>query len=191
MIGFNQTNPIEERFHAGYEIDITTGCWDWIKLIQYTGYGYLHFEGKPTGAHRVSWILHNGVIPLKMCVCHKCDNRKCVNPGHLFLGTKAENAYDKAAKGRAPKGNDNPYAKLTEELVLNLFTEYQTGDITQKEIAKKYDIAQSTVSNIVAGFSWRHVTKLPNRRKELQDGESKRNGHKSESVQLTRQNWSK
>lgn len=75
-------------------------CWEWIGAPGSGGYGQRRFEGKPTGAHRVSWIMENGPIPNGLWVLHKCDNPPCVRPDHLFLGTHVDNMVDMTAKGR-------------------------------------------------------------------------------------------
>ena len=87
------------------------GCWEWTGARLLKGYGVFSVE-KITGwgtipAHRFSWILHNGIIPRGMCVLHKCDNPPCVNPEHLFLGTKNDNNKDMAIKKRGK--NQNTY----------------------------------------------------------------------------------
>lgn len=80
-----------------------SGCWEWTgaKNRRVNGYGTIHLFGKKQYAHRISFLIHNGFLPYRqLWVLHKCDNTKCVNPDHLFLGTYSDNMKDKVVKGR-------------------------------------------------------------------------------------------
>lgn len=145
---------LEERFKAKYRVDAITGCWLWVGAIGAHCYGHIKSAGKAERAHRVSWELHNGPIPKSdghnvICVLHKCDTPTCVNPGHLFLGTQADNMADRDAKGRQAKGEGAGTARLTMREVVEIRRKYANGTVTQKYLADEFSISQTTVSEIV------------------------------------------
>ena len=84
------------------KVQKTESCWNWIGGGRGNGYGSFRFQGKTIDTHRISWMIHHGSIPEGLCVLHSCDNRRCTNPSHLFLGTKKVNHDDMVAKGRKP-----------------------------------------------------------------------------------------
>ena len=131
------------------------GCWEWQGGLNGKGYGCHYYKGKSTGAHRVAWELTYGVIPESLCVLHRCDNRKCVNPDHLFLGTNQENVLDCHSKGRAAcrKGENNGRAKLTADDVRMI----RRSDKTGAQLARELGVSPLTISYARRGVTWTEV----------------------------------
>jgi hypothetical protein len=147
------TKPLSERFENSILRDPNSGCWLWTGGTFINGYGYLVVNGKTRSTHRMAWEIYVGDIPDDMCVLHKCDVRCCVNPKHLFLGTRADNNRDCKDKGRHTKGSMSSRAKLTEEQVVVI----RASDKTQKQLAAQYRVSQSLISLILIGRIWKHV----------------------------------
>lgn len=121
------------------------------------GYGALWVNGQNRGAHRLAWELKNGPIPHGMFICHRCDNRQCVNVDHLFLGTRKDNIDDMVHKQRHARGESQAASKLSEEDVLSIREIYAKGGITQTELGKQFGVGHTTVSYVVNKRAWRHV----------------------------------
>ena len=172
---YNRTTPNE-----------TTGCWEW-KLSTESApnlpYGRCYFGKRYRPAHRVVWELARGPIPPGMMVCHKCDNPRCCNPVHLFLGTAQDNATDRDAKNRTAKGDRNGArlhrekwakgdahwtrkrpasvlrgersgrAKLDEPSV-QAIRELRKSGATLQSLATEFGVGTSTISRVVRGLSW-------------------------------------
>lgn len=136
-------------------------CWEWTATLDTAGYGRIVYGWRNHRlAHRISWFLTHGRLPVSTtCVCHACDNRKCVRPDHLFLGTKSDNSYDMFRKGRYRHvvGSAHPLAKLSEKDVKKIRQEYQKKRTPHRIIAKRYGMGRSTISKVISGVYWRHV----------------------------------
>ena len=136
--------PIEERFWKYVNKDTESGCWEWIGAIERNGYGRFKLNGKMILAHRLSYELHKGPIPSGMCCLHSCDNRRCVKPDHLSIGTHKENIQDKIDKNRQAKGSMHGKSKLNEDQVLLIKKRISSGE-RNIDIAKEYDVCIDSI----------------------------------------------
>jgi len=150
---------LEERFWEKVKITGPDDCWEWQAGLFDVGYGVFHADKETRRAHCVSWEFAYGPIPSDKWVLHRCDNRKCVNPHHLFLGTALDNAQDRKSKGRngIQYGEYANNARLTNAQVLEIREQYTTQDITQCELAMRWGVSQAEISKIVMGKSWKHL----------------------------------
>jgi hypothetical protein len=174
-------NLIESlRFRlAKYSVEVASGCREWTRCAR--PYGELNI-GRHCAvvAHRAAWLLAHGDIPAGMVVAHKCDNPRCINVEHLYVGTQLQNVADTIARGRARKprllGERNPQAALTETLVLELRARYARGDCTAVDLANEYGLSATTVGPAIKGTTWTHVPgaiPLTNRRQRNFGGRPK------------------
>lgn len=149
---------IKQIFPAKVAPANVSGCELWTAGGGSDGYGRLWDGERRVGAHRYSWELANGPIPAGMCVCHKCDTPACVNPAHLFLGTRADNMADMTTKGRGRRpnnhGSKNGGAKLTESEAVEVFLAIGR----QRAIAARYGICPGQVSKIKHRKKWAQAT---------------------------------
>lgn len=151
--GIYDRKPVAERFWS--RVRKASGCWLWAGCFAGNGYGAIKNRGRQDHAHRVSWELHYGEIPAGLCVLHHCDNRACVNPNHLFLGSHRDNALDCQRKGRAntARGENAGHAKLTENQVRRI----KLDSRVMRLIAAEYDIHLQHVYRIKHGQRWKHL----------------------------------
>jgi hypothetical protein len=137
----------------------TSGCWEWIGSKNKTGYAQLSVNRKTEKASRVSYEMFNGPIPKGNYACHTCDNRGCVNPEHLFLGTQKDNMRDMVAKGRShkPKGEINGRSKLEVNQVIEIRTLFSNKQASLKELAARFNISTTAVRYIIIKRTWKHL----------------------------------
>lgn len=149
--------PIEQKFWSKVNITDLFSCWEWTASKSKKGYGNFMLNKKHYSAHRFAWILFYGEIPEGLCVCHKCDNRKCVNPAHLFLGTIADNNADMVKKNRQVNthGEKNNLSKLTEKQVIEIIELLKTE--TEKEVAKRFSVSCGCIEFINKNIAWKHL----------------------------------
>lgn len=184
LVNAGLRRTVAERFWSKVEKPTgEDGCWLWTAGLV-NGYGHFRLPSGQCLAHRMSWELANGPVPEGLCVLHKCDNPRCVNPEHLFIGTRADNNRDRAAKGRSitgdnhwthyaperlprganhwrrlhpeqiPRGDLHPTRKVSAEDVREIRRLYALGGISQRELGLRYGITRSAVGKITRNQNW-------------------------------------
>lgn len=162
------------RFNSLVRSGHLSDCWEWSGHIGSKGYGSLKICGLKFFAHRVAmWMQLGRQVDSSLAVCHKCDNRKCCNPSHLFLGTLADNNLDCERKGRNPhpkkrqittavttgnlsrRGERHHSVKLSSATVLSIRAAYAPG--ATSELADKFNVHRNTVLKIVNRETWTHI----------------------------------
>jgi hypothetical protein len=148
---------LRERLLKRFQI-VPSGCWEYTGGINNKGYGRIKDDFKNLLAHRVSYEIFIGEIQEDFCVCHKCDNRKCINPAHLFLGTKADNNKDRHDKGRSAdhSGEKNGRAKLS-AADIKMIIELREKGLTYKQISQKFPVNVQTIGKVCNQKLWRNI----------------------------------
>jgi hypothetical protein len=157
-IPINKPQPAPlERFWSKVNKRDENQCWNWESRRRRDGYGDIRWNGSHQLAHRVSWEIHCGPIPDDMCILHKCDNRSCVNPHHLFLGTRGDNNRDRENKGRGnqPKGEQSGRVKLTWKQVHEIRYLYTNTETSYPKLARQYNVSHVLIGHIVRGKIWK------------------------------------
>lgn len=138
----------------------TTGCWLWLGSVTNAGYGQVGRLPNRMSAHRAAAIARHGQIPEDMVAMHSCNQKLCVNPAHINIGTQSENLRSAARDGLMPHlkrfhvGTDNPASKLTPEDVRSI----REANGFYREIAERFGLHTSTIAKIKTRQTWRHVT---------------------------------
>ena len=136
-----------------------SGCWLWTGSVCRGGYGRAYYKkGKVRNVHRIVWMLLYGEIPSHVHVCHKCDNRLCVNPGHLWIGSQTDNNQDCVKKGRhrSPKGSEREWAVLDEEKVAYIRAQPRRRGLLY-DLAEQFGVKHSTIHGARSKRIWKHV----------------------------------
>ena len=134
-------------------------CWEWVGGLNSTGYGVMGIDYKKYLAHRIVYKEIYGEIMNGLFVLHKCNNPKCCNPNHLYLGTQTDNVEQMFKEGRANTacGERTGAAKLTEKDVLEIRRLYLTGDYSQRDLGKMFEVDHKVICNIINRNAWRHI----------------------------------
>lgn len=143
-----------KRFWEYVDIKGEDECWEWTGSKTAAGYGNFYWETEMRYAHRISVELDDRAIPDGWYICHKCDNPPCVNPSHLFVGTPKDNVWDKVGKGRDLRGENHPFAKLTNTEVEEIRKLASEG-MWQADLARTYNVTPGHISDIVLGLKRR------------------------------------
>jgi hypothetical protein len=174
------------RYWSNVKVAEPDECWPWKASFRRDGYGQMMVNYRKYGTHRLAWLLAKGTIPEGLFVCHKCDNKACCNPNHLFLGTQEDNFNDMVQKGRqargeslgnriranAPRGDRNGLRlhpesvprgelsgthKLKEWQVLEIRRVYKQKSSTMQTLADKYEVSITEVFRIIHRRRWCHI----------------------------------
>lgn len=154
--------PERELFLSYIAVDALTGCWIWKGAPNKAGYGTFRLHGKRRIASRAAVEIFTGAISDGLFVCHRCDNRRCANPDHLFVGTQKDNMSDASNKGRmvnvGPRpgqfaGEKSNSAKLTIAQVV----EIRASKLPSRALAPIYGVHHSTITSARSGVTWRTV----------------------------------
>ncbi len=136
----------------------TATCWEWNSGTARggRGYGVFRYKTRVITAHRVAYMLYVGDIPPNLCVLHTCDNPKCVNPAHLFLGTQQDNMADRDNKNRQVRGERCVLSKLTESEVLSIRHFHKNGE-SGRQLARRYSVCHRTINRVIHRETWKHI----------------------------------
>ena len=153
-----------KRIVGKISIDHKIGCWNWTGCTQGNGYARVTFRLTTMGAHRLAYMAFKGPIAHGLDVCHRCDNRKCVNPDHLFLGTRKENMEDCVKKGRnakgamirARRGEKSAFSKLITQQVIDIRMLAENG-ASSAYLAASYGVSVDNIRRILRRDTWSHI----------------------------------
>jgi len=132
-------------------------CWEWIGKSLSKGYGHLRINNKDCYSHRMVYIETYGSIPEGLCILHTCNNPKCCNPKHLYVGTHADNMEQMSKDGRSNMGEKHPNSRLSNQIIIKIRFLYSTGKYSQKCLGKMVGVSQGQISRIIKKDGWKHI----------------------------------
>lgn len=134
-----------------------SGCWEWRGQKRKDGYGLFWLHGRQVRAHRASYDLHCGPLSATDVLCHTCDNRACVNPNHMFVGSRADNIRDCVSKDRNQFGERHWSAKLSVDAVRTIRSDQEHSC---SELGKRFNVDPSVISRIKTGRAWAQAVRV-------------------------------
>ena len=157
---------LRQRFAAHYTVGEPEACWEWDGPVLNSGYGYLRHDGVTHTAQRLAWAIHYGMalIPVAAApsaqVCHTCHHKLCVNPRHLYMGTRYTNLADARAAGRVLRGEQVGTSVLVEAQVQALRALRHRWGVSYRALGAQFGVSPATASRVCKGETWAHVIPL-------------------------------
>lgn len=155
-------DPVIVRFFSKISIKSGDECWNWNSTLTHQGYGHFTLNGKKVMAHRLVYFIFNGVLPLydengkEIFVLHRCDNRVCCNPSHLYIGTHQDNMRDRQERKGTVRGEQNGKSIFNNNQVYEI-KELIARGFPNNKIASLYNTSRQTINAIRKGISWGHI----------------------------------
>lgn len=149
-------NQLIERFWSYADMSNLNGCWNWKLVLTKRGYGAIRLLNRPFQAHRFSKMVVGYLIPPKMLACHTCDNRKCVNPDHIYIGTPKQNSQDMVLRHRVPVGERRHNAVLSDAGVIEM-RRLRDGGVTLERLAAMFNTTSGNVHRVCKRRTWTHI----------------------------------
>jgi hypothetical protein len=154
-----------EELYSSRFVKTEAGCWEWQGGKTGDGYGIIRLQGKQIRVHRLAYTLDRGPIGEGLFVCHSCDNPKCCNPDHLWLGTSADNIKDCISKGRWTNGKEKPsirgelhgYTNLTNAEVIRMRQIREEHGTSYRELGRMFNCDHKTALRICKRMFWKHI----------------------------------